>query len=95
MIEETRFKCFNLNVRSKMCFSQRLKLCVYTFYIFSYIDNLRPNLLTLILTFHLANMQMIIKEEMFFAYFVKHFQQDAFFLQGLSTVFITLTHFCT
>ena len=32
----------------------------------------------------------ILKEDMFLAYFVKHLQQNAFFLQGLSTVFIIL-----
>ena len=40
MIEETRFKCLNLNVRSKMRFSQRLKLCVNAFHIFFTLDDL-------------------------------------------------------
>ena len=35
MIEETRFKCLNLNVCTKMPLSQRVKLCDNTFLIFS------------------------------------------------------------
>ena len=37
MLEETRFKCRYLNTRSKMRFSQRLKLCVNTIHIFSHL----------------------------------------------------------
>ena len=36
MIEETRFKCLNLNVRGKMHFFKDTKLCVNTFHIFSH-----------------------------------------------------------
>ena len=44
------------------------------------------------MTSHLANMQ-ILKEDVFLAYFVKLLQKNAFFLQGLSTVFIILYSF--
>ena len=37
MIEETRFKCLNLNVCSKMPLSQSVKLCDNTFLIFSHL----------------------------------------------------------
>ena len=70
-----------------MRFSQRLKLCDNTFLIFSHLMTFELNLLTLIMTFHLVNMQ-ILKEGLFLAYFAKPLQQNALYLQGLNTVFI-------
>ena len=61
-----------------MPLSQRLKLCDNTFLLFSH-------LMTFDLIIDLNNdlsfgKHKILKEDMFLAYFVKHLQQNAFFL---------------
>ena len=85
--KETRIKCLQLNVRSKMRLSQRLKLCVNTFFIFSHLMTFYlPYSLTLIIIFHLGNLQ-ILKESISRNFFVKHLLQMPF-LQGLSIAFM-------